>query len=107
MLRSEEYIPTPPRTTPSTAASADPAAAADDDAAPVALREKEKEHGQLLPPLLVGAPRYGFNRQYSGVFAHLREEMVGVLRLEDPESTPEALRTEVGMLAVQVFFRLV
>jgi hypothetical protein len=44
----------------------------------------------------VTKPHYGFNRQYSGVFAHLREELTDVLRLPDPERTPEAQRSQVG-----------
>ena len=37
---------------------------------------------------------YGFNRQYTGVFTHLSGEMVvlEVLRVPDPEGTPEGMR---------------
>jgi hypothetical protein len=53
-----------------------------------------------LPPLMgaagvVAKPRYGFNRAYSGVFRHLREEVAEVLRVPDPEATPEGMRTLV------------
>lgn len=41
-------------------------------------------------------PHYGFNRQYSGVFSGLREEMVDVLHVPDPDNTPEAMYEKVG-----------
>ena len=35
---------------------------------------------------------YGFNNQYCNVFKGLREDLVGVIRLEDPDATPYYMR---------------
>lgn len=48
------------------------------------------------PLVLLSCPRYGFNRQYSKVLGGLREELWGVVKLPDPDATPEARRQEVG-----------
>lgn len=108
VLRSEEYITPPSAPSPSPAeegagggagpaATTTAAAAAADGKGGAQPQPESATKG--LPPLsgLVGvrAPRYGFNRGYSGVFRHLREEVAEVLRVPDPEGTPEGLRTLV------------
>jgi hypothetical protein len=35
-------------------------------------------------------PRYGFNQQYSGVFGNLREEMLEVIHVQDPDNVPDS-----------------
>lgn len=49
------------------------------------------EHAPALTPG-AAAPRYGFNRSFTGVFASLREELPDILDLAGPDTTPESMR---------------
>lgn len=105
VLHSEEYMPPPSSSSPS------PSPAEGEGASPAAAAAGSDEKGEtqpgsaaasaegLLPPLAgiagVRPPRYGFKRAYAGVFRHLRDEMAEVLRVPDPEGTPEGMRTLV------------
>lgn len=109
VLRSEEYMPSPSSSSPSPAEGEGASAAAAAAAASDEKRETQPQPGSaaasaegLLPTLAgiagVRPPRYGFNRAYAGVFRHLRDEMAEVLRVPDPEGTPEGIRTLVRAL---------
>lgn len=78
-----------------------------------AAEESEGEEDELPPTYaeaasaLPGTTRYGFNRQYSGVFADLTDELDEVLECPQPEHLPvevrhgaygEAGRREAGSL---------
>ena len=65
----------------------------DDNSNQAASLNDDEEGGAQV---LIVRPMYGFNRQYSTVFQHLKEEIVEVVRLPDPEGTPETKRTQVS-----------
>lgn len=57
--------------------------------------EETKEKPQLKEILVPGAPKYGFNSAYSGVFAHLQEEMHDICDI-NIEATPKCTHPTNG-----------
>lgn len=44
---------------------------------------------------IISRPKYGFNRKYSGILHSLRDDVIEMIELEDPDNTPEQQRYNI------------
>eukprot|EP00953_Heterococcus_sp_UTEX-ZZ885_P026752 14430-Heterococcus_DN1.PRE.1 len=70
----------------------------------VASLYSEDTEALSIDILLHHKPRYGFNNSFNGCFGGLREELIDMVQLPTPDTTPESKRRELRLEAEDTAF---